>query len=386
MDPSQLIPSYQPLPFPLPVWLSQTLLVIGLYLHALPMNVVLGGGFISAALLAASRRDKSSYCWRAGQALASSLPLFISFAITQGIVPLLFVQLLYGPAFYTSSILLAVPWLALVFILLFSYYLSYLVVYRFLKKEGGGNLAPLISLTLLVMSIGFAAIGFTFSNNMTLMLTPDKWAAIYQSNPYGLHLNWQEPQLLPRFLHFFVASFAVAGMTLGCFGLYLLRRSQEFGRWLIRTGSRLFVCFTMVNVGVGLWFFFGGIPARFAHYFAGGDLQATYMFVASLALAAISVICALISSINSSKPAFLSSLVSTLALIFAMIVNRHNLRLFYLQPYLRPETVPVVAQTWLLGIFFVSAVALIAFLFWLGHLVWSAWSKDASVIDESSTA
>ena len=247
MDLAHLIPSYQPLPFPLPVWLMQLLLVLGFYLHALPMNVMLGGGFIAAALFLIGRKDKSSYSFRAAKALAVSLPLFISFAVTQGIVPLLFLQLLFGPAFYTSSILMAVPWLGVLGVLLFSYYVSYFVVYRVLKQEHSDKTAARASFWLLLMAAGFAVIGFIFSNNMTLMLTPDKWLAIYHANPQGTNLNISEGQLVPRYLHFFVASIAVAGMTLGCFGLYMFKKERQFADWLIKLGSRIFLFATLVQ-------------------------------------------------------------------------------------------------------------------------------------------
>ncbi|HMX47137.1 MAG TPA: hypothetical protein PKC93_14380, partial [Candidatus Obscuribacter sp.] len=84
MDPSSIVPLFQPLPFPAPVWLLETLLILGFFLHALPMNVVLGGGFLSAALIFSGRNNKESFSYRAGKALATSLPLFISFAVTQG--------------------------------------------------------------------------------------------------------------------------------------------------------------------------------------------------------------------------------------------------------------------------------------------------------------
>ncbi|HMO23392.1 MAG TPA: hypothetical protein PKC98_20715 [Candidatus Melainabacteria bacterium] len=51
MEGLALIPDYQPIPLPAPVWLLQLLLVLGFFLHAVPMNVVLGGGFVSSACL-----------------------------------------------------------------------------------------------------------------------------------------------------------------------------------------------------------------------------------------------------------------------------------------------------------------------------------------------
>ncbi len=80
--------------------------------------------------LAKGLKDKNSHEYRIGRGLAKGLPIYTSVAITQGIVPLLFVQLIYGPMFYTSSVLIAVPWFAIIFILLVAYFLLYWVVYK----------------------------------------------------------------------------------------------------------------------------------------------------------------------------------------------------------------------------------------------------------------
>jgi hypothetical protein len=362
--------------------LMQILLVAGMFLHALPMNVIFGGGFLCAALFLMGKGDKTSYCFRAAKALAIALPVFISFAITQGIVPLLFLQLIYGPAFYTSSIVMAVPWLMVIFIVLMSYYLSYTVVYGVLKQDYSAATAAKASAIMLIMASGFALVGYIFSNNMTLMLTPEKWSAMYQANPSGLHLNSAEPQLIPRYLHFFVASIAVAGMTLGCFGLYLLKREAEFGAWMIKTGSKIFLASTLVQIPVGLWFL-KAIPAQFAQQFLGGDIIATSVFGASMVLTLIAIMTTAIASSSGNKTAFLAGLVSNAVLILTMIVNRHQLRSFYLDHHLQPDKVVVQTQWDLLAIFLVSTVALILYLVWLGRLVWSGYHTPNST--ESGT-
>jgi hypothetical protein len=377
MDLAQLIPSYQPLPFPLPVWLMQLLLVLGFYLHALPMNVILGGGFACAALFFVGRHERSSYAFRAAKALAISLPVFISFAITQGIVPLLFLQLLYGPAFYTSSIIMAVPWLSVLALVLVSYYVSYAVIYRVLNSKDNHKAAVRAAILLLIMAIGFALTGYVFSNNMTLMLVPEKWLAMYRASPKGLHLNTGEAQLIPRYLHFFVASIAVAGMTLGCFGLYLLKREKQFADWLIKLGSRIFLGATLLQIPVGLWFL-KAIPPDYAGAFLGGDVAASCVFALSIVLTLVAITATAMSSTSAGKGAFLTGLIANAILILAMIVNRHQLRLLYLNPHVKPDLVHVSTQWDLLAIFLVSAVALIAYLVWLCRLVWSGYHPKSS--------
>jgi hypothetical protein len=384
MESLNFIPSYQPLPFPLPVWLMQTLLIVGFYLHALPMNVVWGGSVVGAVLFFLGRGDTTSFCFKSAKALAVSLPLFISFAITQGIVPLLFLQLLYGPAFYTSSILMGAPWLGLLAILLLSYYAAYFIIYKILKGDYNAATAIKGSVVMVLMSIGFAAIAALFSNNMTLMQTPEKWVAMYSANPYGTNLNFAEPQIAPRYLHFFIASIAVTGMTLGIFGLYLTKRNHDFSVWLLKLGSRIFLVSTLVQIPVGLWFL-KALPPQFAAAFMGGDQLATGVFIASMVLMLAAILATTISSASGNSRAFLGGLIANALLILAMIVNRHQLRLMYLDPHVKPDLVAINTQWDLLAIFLVSTVALIVYLVWLCRLVWSAYHPNAVGQNVAST-
>ncbi len=346
----------------------QTLLVLGFFLHALPMNVILGGGFICAALFLTSK-SKQSYQFRAAKALAVSLPVFISFAVTQGVVPLLFLQLVYGPAFYTSSILMAVPWICLLLVVMTSYYLSYITIYRVLKKDDDKT-ATNAALILLVMAIGFSFVGWLFSNNMTLMLSPQKWLTMYQASANGLNLNTSEPTLHARYAHMFVSAFAVTGMTLGCFGLFT-KHDNEFSQWMIKTGSKIFVVSTIIQIPVGLWFL-KTMPTQFAANFMGADKIASAVFAGSMILMVVALLATCVSATSGNRLAFLGGLVANALLILAMIVNRHQLRLFHLQTYVNPDKVAVSTQWDLLAIFLVSTVGLIFYLVWLSKLVFRA--------------
>lgn len=70
---------------------------------------------------------------RLARALATRLPVAVALTITLGVAPLLFVQVLYGQFFYTSSILLGYVWLTLLLILLLGYYGYYCYAFRWEK-------------------------------------------------------------------------------------------------------------------------------------------------------------------------------------------------------------------------------------------------------------
>lgn len=371
MDPLTLIPDYQPIPLPAPVELLQLLLVLGFFLHAVPMNVVLGGGFFASACMFMGRNDQDKNIYKMGKLLASSLPLFISFAITQGIVPLLFLQLLYGPVFYTSSVLIAVPWLSIVLLIIIAYYASYWTIYNYLKRGEGRGVALRASIVLFMMALIFLAVAFLFVTNMTLMLHPERWLALYQASQTGMNLPAMDMNTVARYLHFVLAGFAVTGLAIGCFGLGINKRDEEFSGYLIKTGSAMYLIITLVQIFVGGWFLMT-LPREIMLNYMGQDIVATVTFGLSMLFMLISIVATALSSTNKSSKAFIGGLVTALLTVLTMVVMRHQLRVYLLAPYVQPEKLPVSTQWDLLIVFVISAVGLIAYLIWLGKLVWNA--------------
>ncbi|MBX9685712.1 MAG: hypothetical protein K2X27_03360 [Candidatus Obscuribacterales bacterium] len=378
MDPNSLIPHYPALPFPAPLWLLQTLLVLGFFLHLIPMNLVLGGGLGASLFLFIGRKNQSSYSFRIGHSLASALPLFISFAITQGIVPLLFLQLLYGPMFYTSSILMAAPWFSIIFFLLIAYYSSYLVIYRYLHRSDSGVKAPLI---LFCASLIFIGIAYLFASNMTLMLQPEKWLSIYQHNAQGLNLP-HDRQILPRLLHSLVGALAVGGLAVGCFGLSN-KSDKNYADWLIKKGSLIFLLFSLLQIPVGLQFL-SSLPPTLQAKFLGQDQLGSIVFASSMGLALLSILSAAFTLSQASRVAFKATILFATLTIFDMVMTRHLLRTFSLANYISPEKVPVNTQWDLLGIFVLSAVGLIIYLVWLLRLLVSSNAAAARAIIENT--
>ena len=100
------------MPLPAPVWLLRTLLLLTFFLHVLFMNCLLGGTAI--ALVCRMRRKSSEFSARLAGDLGQILPSVFAFTITLGVAALLFLQVLYGQFLYASSILVGVPWLAII--------------------------------------------------------------------------------------------------------------------------------------------------------------------------------------------------------------------------------------------------------------------------------
>lgn len=387
MDTSLLIPHYQALPFPAPLWLLQTLLVLGFFLHAIPMNFMLGGAILAALFILKGLKDKNSYEYRIGRGLVKGLPIYTSVAITQGIVPLLFVQLIYGPMFYTSSVLMAVPWFAIIFVLLIAYFMVYWVVYKCVPKPADGDqefskakAAPLLlSLTVLLLLF----IGYMFSNNMTLMLHPETWMQLYQHSANGLNLNTQDGQLTPRFLHMVVGALAVAGLLVGMYGLYQQKRDTDYSTWLIKRGSAIYTFYTLLQIPVGIWFLYSLGPEKMQK-FIGGDQLATGVFILSMVLMVASLLGTLIAAVKGSAMAYKLGMAGGILCVLAMIVNRHQLRHMYVSPYIQPENVVVNTQWDLLIVFVLSAVLLIAYLAWLTKTILGAYKPAQNLATDAA--
>jgi len=141
----------------------------------------------------------------ASAALARRLPVVMTYVINLGVPPLLFAQVLYGRALYTSSILIGLWWIAVIFLLIGCYW----HIYRFAAKTQEGRRAwpmALISLALAVL------ISRIYSTNMTLMLHPEAWQRLYAASAIGAQLPAVDPALMPRWLSMLTGGLAVGGL------------------------------------------------------------------------------------------------------------------------------------------------------------------------------
>jgi hypothetical protein len=277
------LPLVDPVPLPGPVWLFQVLLLVTFFLHVIAMNLLLGGG-LAGALSGTRGRANVPHHRRLSEQIFRALPVASAATVTLGVAPLLFLQVLYGRFFYTSSILIAVPWFAVIGLLCLAYYGHYFMALSdTVRRERFLWVAW-------VASLFVAAIAFIYVNNMTLMLDPGRFKALYASGRSGLRLNLAEPTLIPRSLHFLVGALAVTGLAVTALGQRIHRREDgPFGPWAIRYGRNWFAVATLIQIMIGVWFLFsqppavrnvflGGDPVRTAHLFGG-------IFLALIALA-----------------------------------------------------------------------------------------------------
>lgn len=353
-----VIPDADPTGLPAPVWLLQGLMVFTFILHLLPMNLILGGGFATAwaawrgKALAARGDARGRHYEELAARVVKLLPVATAFTITLGIAPLLFLQVLYGQLFYTSSVLMAWIWLAVIGLLMIGYYGYYGVLHT---KE-------ILSLKTALLSFGsavvFLVIGFIFTNNLTLMMRPEKWSGMYAANPYGTHWNLDDPTLWPRYLHFVVASVAFTGVFLAILGMIQKRKDPEAGEFTGGLGARLFGVATVAQLAVGLWFLFS-LPERVRSAFLGGGPADTLLLWGSVTVALAAM------PLMRRKPLWGAAAVSLT--IAGMAVVRQRVLTLTLAPYWSTEPLKVEPQT---AVFLLFVALLLAGLSLVAWMIW----------------
>ncbi|HOS03160.1 MAG TPA: hypothetical protein PKZ01_08780 [Candidatus Hydrogenedentes bacterium] len=241
------IPVVDPIPLPAPVWLFKFLDLLVLALHFCAVELLLGGLLISTAWALAAYRNQDPVLRNARGAVAARLPIVTAFVINLGVPPLLFTQVLYGRALYTSSVVMGIFWIALIFILMFGYFL----LYRAAAPSGNGKLGFWLGV---LACAALLKVAYLLSSNMTLMLRPEAWLEMYRANPHGAQLPSGDPTILPRWLYMVSGSIGIAGVGIMLLGL---KRGlgDEVRLFMQRWGARLAAAFIPIQAGVGYWAF-----------------------------------------------------------------------------------------------------------------------------------
>jgi hypothetical protein len=341
MDPTRLIP--QALPIPVEWGWFYLFQVLTFIAHILVMNVMLGAAIIALVHHLRGKKETDPLT----RTISVKLPFTVAFAVNFGVAPLLFMQVLYGQFLYTSSVLMAVYWLGVVGLVIIGYACAY--VYDFRYASLGGLKTLFIGMTTLCL----LTVAFIFTNNMTLMLQPERWAA-HLDNGAGTLLNLHDPTLLPRYLHIVASSTAVAGLALAL--LHSRRANDPLARKWVRHGVHWYAFSTMVQMALGLWFL-TALPERVASLLLGGSLPHTLVFAAGAVLGIFSISNAL--RYNVGTTAILS-----LTTISLMIYLRDMVRDAYLTPYFRVDERVVTGEYLPLVLFVLALLA------GLGAMVW----------------
>ena len=233
-----IFPLVDPIPLPAPVWLFKSLHILTLTLHFVAVKIFLGGLLLATifSILGASNGLRKG----AAVALARRLPTVMTYVINLGVPPLLFAQVLYGPALYTSSVLIGAYWISVVFLLMACYWFLYgfsdgLVAGKSVWWKG------------LIAFLLAGSISRILSTNMTVMLRPEVWRDMYSASALGNHLPPFDPTLMPRWLFMLTG----AGWVSGLWMVWIAGRKTlqaPLNKYLSTIGGRLAVVMVILQV------------------------------------------------------------------------------------------------------------------------------------------
>lgn len=341
------LPPFDPMGLALPGPYLLALAYLTLTLHFVAMQFTVG----SALLLLLSWRKQTGIA----RFFGTVLPLGFSYLVTFGIPPLLFVQVVYGQFFYSSSVLIGAFWISVIPLIIIGYGVAY---WHRMSRETRPRIQIALIATVVVCLL---AVGYIYVSNITLSLRPERWLAHYQANPGGGALNRGEPTLHARYILFLVPGLFAAGLALVTRAGFLRSRgagsdadaSQRFG-------FRAMLVATVLQTAalVALW---GTLPQSVKNAFSQpGALQNLAIGGVLLGLAALGAAWLSPRRAGTGLPVLAVHLF--VGAIACVVVTRDFVRQLYLRPYFEIGRAPVLPQWTMFAAFALTLVLGLGFL------------------------
>jgi len=351
---ANLIPSYDMLGSPMPAILAQFLMALTLAAHWAFLAMTMGGAV--AYVMGQGSGDETPVRAK----LSAFLPYSLSMAMTLGIAPLLFVQVLYGNFFYTANILVGYVWLGLLALMVVNLYLLF---WAWLRSRQGKCIRGLGVLILILL----AASAFILATNGTLAQNPQDWET-FRANS-GVTPYYGDATLVPRWLFALSALLAGGGLFVALFTRLQIPDGDATTRPVSRP-LRVSIAGCIGTLVFGLW---GSLalpkPVRTSLF---GSLESVFVYAAIVGFAA-----ALVLGYTALKSmAVKRMLFSAIALfvgLFATAALRDTLRRLALAEYFDLSSVPVHSQ-W--SSFMLFAVILVLGLGLIGYIVVLSYGTD----------
>lgn len=197
-----------PFHLPTPTAWYAVLYILTLLLHVVFMSYVLAGSIMLgvAGLRGRLGRQGRPSDWSALTTIMKDwMPFALSAAITAGVAPLLFVQILYQQEFYSANLLSFHRWMAILPVLIVAFYLLYLLKAHHI--EGRTALQGVVAI-LVMTCILFVA--WSWVENHLLSLNRAAWPAQYEAAA----MVYKDPAILPRLGFWIIAAFPTASILL----------------------------------------------------------------------------------------------------------------------------------------------------------------------------
>ena len=319
MNVSEMLKSLQdPMGVPFYPFVFQILLVLTFALHIIFVNLVIGGSFM--AVYSYFRTGK--YYRSLSKTFARATTINLSLTIVLGVAPLLFVQVVYDPFWYTSNVLSASWMIGILFVLMLAFSFAYVFYLKSYKEKQRIAIWGILSFSLIILA---AIIMHTISYQALL---PEKWFGWYVNNNkvnlYGAQLHAFQ---LPRFFHFVVASFALTGIFMMLYSWYFWKREDidnSYIVWVGKTGAKIALIFTLLQMIDGVWWLLS-LPVNFHFY-------TNYIFLISVSVAVILLLVLIKAQSDPERYALPLAMIAMIN-VLAMSSLREVLRMLYVGRY-----------------------------------------------------
>ncbi len=353
-DVRELIPAPDMLGLPVEPGLAQILMALTLALHWAFLAMTFGG---ATAYVLAGRSDGPLAGVR--KSLAAYLPLSLATAMTLGIAPLLFVQVLYGQFFYTANILMGWVWLGLLGVVIALFYVLWLGWIR-VRRGGSGRIVGVVAAGLMAVA------ALILVANATLTQSPDAWTAQRLRGPGVPYMA--DPLFAPRWALALSAMLAGGGLFAALF-LHLGSGGRDAARPRV---ARLLTASVAGFVGMAAAAVAAAVatPQDHARVLMGSS-EAAFVYAAAAGIALTGVL-SLIACVRRTTAAMLAPAATMVATLLAVAAVRDALRRAALAEVFDLYAVPVHAQWSSFALFAVIFVLGLAYLAYLARVVFTA--------------
>ncbi len=251
-----------PFGFPLATEFYLFFYILTLVIHVVFMNYVFAGTayLVWAHLFTggpALRRDQGPMAL----VLKDWMPFAVSAAITAGVAPLLFIQILYQQEFYTANLLLFHRWMSILPVLIVGFYLIYLMRSDFMARRSGFWRRVVVVGAFLC----FAFTAYSWTENHLLSIQSDSfWGRFYGEK----RMVFFAPELIPRLALWLAGSIPTMVVMVSWQLWYSQRRGCEIPSRDIERSAHLALGGLALALVAGIVYgVFAGSPIR--RYFFG---------------------------------------------------------------------------------------------------------------------
>lgn len=216
--------------------------VLTFALHILFVQLMLG----TSAITIFGSFSNNPYWRRLAAAMLEIAKVSVSVAIVVGVAPLLFVQVVYDPHWYTSNVLSAKWVIGFIVILILAYWAMYFYYFQNSKNKDK-TLTPKSRWSMILSLALMLVVGFIMHSLTSQMLHPELWKTWYmQNNSLDYSGSTLHAYNLWRFAFFISMAVPVAGAMLVTYRRFKMVRAdadQAYLSWAANLGK------TWIKVG-----------------------------------------------------------------------------------------------------------------------------------------